>query len=442
MIKKLSCIHSLLKATKKYSTSKLYIPYDQTSGTYVAIEPYVDLENHVKNVKVLKDNIALRRLNIDVDKICDNWSSFVTVRDELVGLNDKKQKLTVQLKNISKDHVDDINRLKESRATVMIRLKTLREQISTIEKEVVIPSLNIPNRLHPDCPLSGAEILYQHSIKKNSNNINRLSHLEIGATLDCLDYTNSVLVYMKNELALCEQATLAYFNEYLEQLDFIPFCNSDLIRSVVLEGCGVNVDNADKTFILKDRDVHLVGGASLLSFCAFLTKQNIGQNKLPLRLFTVGRSYKPVNNNIGLFSAVQTNAVEFLIGTTVKCKAKEQFDEMLAVYKKLFTSFGLDYRIVYCPVFVLENWESLRAQVELYSVNCHDYVPVASLSLSEDYISKRLRIHWSGQDKTQQNFLNIVSGRLVDTNVLLACLLEQNVNEFVVPDCLKNYMIL
>lgn len=439
MIKKLSSINSLLKVTKKYSTSKLYIPYNQTSNTYVVIEPYVDLDNRLKNKKTLKDNITLRGLNINIDKICDNWLSFISLREEIVNLNVEKQKLAEQLKKIKKDNINEIYRLKETRSKIMTRLKSLRDDISALETEVVIPSLSIPNSLHPECPLSECKILFQHYGKTKTNNTECVDHLKIGSALECLDFINPVIFYIKDKASLCEQAIMAYVNESLEKSDFIPFCNSDLIKSVIIEGCGTDFDNADQTFILSEKNLHLVGGASFQSFCAFLAKTSVGGNKLPLKFYSTGRLYKPFIKNIGLFSAVQTNAVQVFIGTTDEQKSRYQFDEMLAIYRLLYENIGLDYRIVYSPVSKLENWESLRAQVELYSISCRDYVVVASLSLSGDFISKRLRIYWSG--KGDQNFLNIVNGKMVDTNVLLGCLLEQNVDKFTVPDCLKNYMI-
>lgn len=442
MIKKFSSpILSLLKITKKYSTSKLYIPYNQTSDTYVVVEPYVDLEDHLKNIKLLKDNITLRGLNINVDNICDNWSNFLNARDEIVNLNNEKQKLAEQQKKTKKDNVDEINRIKESRSKVMTRLKSLRDHISILEKEIVIPSLGIPNSLHPECPESEVRILSQHSGKTKFNNKEGSSHVEIGTALDCLNYINPVMIYLKNEASLCEQAIINFFYESLERLNFIPFCNSDIIRSIVLEGCGTSIDDPERSFILSEKNLHLVGGASLQSFCAFLTKQSVGGNKLPLKLFTSGRSYKPSNSNDnGLFTAVQTNAVELLVGVMDERKAKEQFDETLTIYTQLYEDIGLDYRIIYAPVSALENWESLRAQVELYSVSRRDYIAVGSLSMSGNFISKRLRIYWSSKNK--HDFLHIVSGKAVDTNVLLACLLEQNVNKFIIPNCIKDYMIL
>lgn len=440
MIKKLSSpIYSFMKVIKKYSTSKLYVPYNQTSDTCVTVEPYVDLEDRLKNVNILKDNIILRGLNINVDKIYDNWSDFVNTRDELIGLNVEKQKLTEQLKMVKKDNNHEFKKLKDSRSKIMTRLKLLRDHISSLEKEVVIPSLSIPNILHPECPLIESKTLFNYNGKKTIDNNDNIGHLKIGRAIDCLDYINSTVVYLKNEAALCEQAILTYFSGSLEQLNFVPLCNSDLIKSVIIEGCGTDINNADKTLILNEKNLHLVGGASIHSFSAFLTKQSIGKNKLPLQLYTSGRLYKPSIKNNGLFSAVQTNAVEILIGSMDDYNAKEQFDKMLAIYKQIYEEIRLDYRIVYSPASELENWECLRAQVELYSIGSQKYITVASLSLSGDFISKRLRIYWS--EKVNQNFLHIVSGKLVDTNVLIGCLLEQNVSKFTIPDCLKNYLI-
>lgn len=441
MIRKLSStIHSFFKVNKKYCSSNLYLPYNQTSDTCVVIEPYVDLEHRLQNITILKNNITLRGLtNINIDKIYNNWPKFVLLRDEFVNLNVEKKKLIEQLKKTIKDNGDECNRLRENKIKVMNRLKELRYHISILEKDVVIPSLGVPNSLHPECPLTEATILFQFIGTIKSNNEHCVHHVNIGEALDCLDYLNSVIVYLKNDAALCEQAAMAYFGESLEQLDFIPFCNSDLIKSVIVEGCGVNFDNADKTIILNEKNLHLVGGASLQSFCAFLAKQSVGGNKLPLKLFACGRSYKPTNNDDGLFSAVQSNSVKIFVGSTDECTAKEQFDQTLTFYKQLYNEIGLDYRIVYLPVSKLNNWESLTAQIELYSVSCQKYIAVGSLSLSGDFISKRLRIYWSGKNK--HSFLHIVSGKIIDTNILMACLLETNKDKLIIPECFKKYMI-
>jgi len=121
MIKQLSStLHSLFKINKKYHTSQystLYIPYNQTSNTYVIVEPYVDLEERLKDIKILKNNITLRGLHkINIDKIYDNWSNFISMRDELIDLNFNKIKLTEQLKKIKNDN-DEIDKLKKKQIT-------------------------------------------------------------------------------------------------------------------------------------------------------------------------------------------------------------------------------------------------------------------------------------------------------------------------------------
>ncbi|XP_050430394.1 uncharacterized protein LOC126839251 [Adelges cooleyi] len=432
-------LRNIVNLHRLYSTSKLYIPYNQTSETYVIVEPFVDLENQLKNINALKHNVRLRGLNINVENIHEKWPSFQHIRNNIVRLNLEKQNLTEKLKT-KKYNETEIKQIIESRRSISTELQQLREQISVLEKELVIPSLSIPNNLHPDCPVVETRILQQYDGKSNFN-ANKLNHIDIGNALGCLDYKNSVMVYLMNEAALFEIATLTYFKDSLESLDFIPLCNSDMVKSLIIEGCGLDYTNHDATLKLSEQNLHLVGGASLQSFCALLTKQIIAGNKLPLKLYASGRSYKLPNNSIGLFSTVQTNAVNLLIGSVDEHQSKDQFDKMISIYKMLYDEIGLNYRIIYLPVSKLDNWECLRAQIEVYSINSQEYQPVGTLSLSDSYISKRLRMYYSGKDK-KNNFLHILNGKIVDTNVLLGCLLEYDVKQLHVPNCIKKHMIL
>ncbi|XP_050532890.1 serine--tRNA synthetase-like protein Slimp [Daktulosphaira vitifoliae] len=441
MIKKLSNnFFNCITLPRLYTTSKLYIPYNKTSDTYVVVEPFVDLKNQLSNIAILKENLKLRNINLDIDNIYDKWPSFQKTRDEILKLTSFKQSIAVKLKNSEKLSDMELKKIKNDRYSISSRLKVLKKQISDLENEIVIPSLNIPNNLHPDCPKS--EMLYINNFDNViSNNINKKNHLDIGTTIGCLEYKNSIMVYLKNKAAMFELATLEYFIESLEKHGFTQLCNSDMVKSVIVEGCGLDSYNPTTTLKLEADNLHLVGGANLLTLCALLTKQCIAGNRLPLKIYASGRLYKfPSFYDEGLFSTVQSNAVHYLIGSACEFQAKEQFDKMVYMYKKLYDEIGINYRIVYLPASKLENWESLKAQVELYSISNEKYYTAGTISLSNDFITKRLRIYYSNKKK-EKLYLNMVSGKIVDVNVLLGCILEYNINELNIPNCIKEYMI-
>jgi seryl-tRNA synthetase len=184
--------------------------------------------------------------------------------------------------------------------------------------------------------------------------------------------------------------------------------------------------------ILHTKDVnrvHLVGGASLPSFCSFHAKQMIPVTALPLRLVAAGRQYTPNSQNLdetdfsGLFGACQAAAVElFILTANELSNMMDEFDRTVATITDMYKEFGFPFRVVYMPAQSLRLYESLRASFQMYSSCLQSYIEIGHVSLCDDYISKRLLIRYEVENK--QRFTRIVSGTVVSVPRLLGCVLE------------------
>jgi seryl-tRNA synthetase len=412
---------------------------DEAKGIFSVITPHIDIEDRFKEMSALKQSVELRGMQIDVDRLRSIWEILKNVKANKNTLENRRVDIAKKIKEIRKgsdDATKEIEKLKLQGKLLREDLKTTVKAVWELEKKVMTKVLSLPNTLHPDTPSEVVKTVCQfgnYSSMKQTE-----SHVRIGKKLDLLDYINPMCYYLKGEAALFELIVLDYFARKLRSHNFIRFCNSDFGRSVVVEGCGIDHEDPSVTYILKDTDdilhtkdvnrLHLVGGASLPSFCSFHAKQILPITALPLRLVAMGRQYNPNTENLektssGLFGVCQASSVEVFISTTDNLgNMMNEFDRTMTAVTDIYKELGFPFRVVYMPARCLRSYESLRASFQMYSSYLQSYVEVGNVSACDDYISKRLLIRY--EVKAEQKFAHIVSGTVVSVPKLLGCVLE------------------
>ena len=441
-------------------SSALFMTGDEAKGTFSVVSPHIDIEEKLKEISLLKDNIEHRGLKINIGTIQELWDMLKTIQGNKLTLEGKRVDIANQIKLLksNKDEsTKEMDKLKMHGKILREDLKTTTRAIWELEKAVIPKILSLPNDLHDRTPRSDLQVIFQHGQEPNLKNVE--SHLEIGKRLGILNYISPEWCYLNGQAAIFDLGVLDYFANEISSHNFIKFCNSDFSRSVVVEGCGLDHENPGVSYILEDTDeiletkdvnrLHLVGGASLISFCAFHAKQNIPISSFPLRLVSIGRQYAPDNqgpkesNMSGLFGTSQSSSVGFCVSTKDHDSETEEFDKCLNLITDIYKKFGCPFRTVYVPAKDLKKHEMLRASVQVYSPHFGSYVEVGHVSMCGNYISKRLQIRYEVEDYSK--FTHIVSGTAVSAPRLLGCLLELNhdVNDFVnirVPDEVKKYV--
>lgn len=420
--------------------SALYITGDEAKGIFSVITPHIDIEDRFKEMSALKRSVELRGMQIDVDKLRDIWENLKSVEADRNILENRRVDIAKKIKEIGKGNYDAIKETEKFK----LQGKLLREDLKTtvkavweLQKKVMTKVLSLPNNLHPDTPSEGTKIVSQFGNESRMKQTE--SHVRIGKKLDVLDYIHPMCYYLKGDAALFELCILDYFTGRLCSHNFVKFSNSDFGRSVVVEGCGLDHEDPIVTYILKDTDdilrtkdvnrLHLIGGASLPSFCSFHAKQIIPITALPLRLVAMGRQYKPNTQSLeetdfsGLFGACQASSVELFISTTDSLNnMMNEFDKTVAAVTDIYKELGFPFRVVYMPARCLRSYESLRASFQMYSSYLQSYIEIGHVSVCDDYISKRLLICY--EVEAEQRFTQIVSGTVVSVPRLLGCVLE------------------
>lgn len=420
--------------------SALYMTGDEAKNMFSVVSPHIDIEARFKEMSALKRSVELRGMQVDVDSIKRFWEILKTVEADKITLENRRVDTAKKIKEIKEGNDDatkETEKLKLQGKLLREDLKVTTKAVWELQKKVMIRVLSLPNNLHPDTPSEEEKIVSQFGNESSTKQTE--SHIRIGNKLDILDYVNPMCYYLKGEAAIFELCILDYFTEELCRHNFIKFCNSDFGRSVVVEGCGLNHEDSDVTYILQDTNdilctkdtnrLHLVGGASLPSFCSFHAKQIIPVTALPLRLVAMGRQYKPSAHDLketdfsGLFAVSQASSVELFISTTDNMSnMMNEFDRTMAAVTDIYKALGFPFRVVYMPAGSLRSYESLRGSFQMFSSYLKTYIEIGHVSVSDDYISKRLLICYEAEP--EQRFTRIVSGTVVSVPKLLGCILE------------------
>lgn len=443
---------------KRNYSSALYISGNKAYKAFAFLSPYLDCDERFANMDKLQKELMLRRMNVDVVQLKNAWDFYRKMIADRCALEDNNSELASRRRSLERaDHTaeqeQELNKLSMQLNIIRQDLKIIKEAIWNLDEDVIERILKLPNELDPKTPANESVILKNIGSTPESFKENRRNHIDIGTSLDLLDYKNPMCYYLCNDAALFELAVLAYVGRVFGENDMVRMTGTDFSRSLVVEASGLNHEDPMAIFTIENHNevergspnrMHLVGGASLVSFLILHTKQLINPNHFPLKYFATGRQYMPLPRDThpcGLFTACQASVAHaFVMVKDAKSKEYEaQFNKLLENVCKLYDDLCDHYRVVMRSAAELQPCESLRVSFEMWSPFANQYIEIGHISAYDNYLSKRLLIAY--QTSSGRDFPAVISGTVLSVPRLLACLLEHNPDKFIVSPKIAELML-
>lgn len=423
--------------------SALFVSGAKATEHFVYVIPHIDFPERIQKRELLQNELLRRNTNIDLRKIENIWQVYIELNAKKAEYAKRKQEISNELNNLIKSEPDGdtTKKLKIQSDLLKDNIKKLKTPLWSAEEAATIEVLKLPNSLHNKTPDKENKVLYTHLSPPNF----KKDHLQIGRELNVLDFKNNLNYYLKGDAAIFELGAKFYFSKLLRQKKFVQFSNPDFVKSLIVEGCGTDHTNKDATFILHHNDenttidvdsrLHLTGGGSLFSYLAYHAKNVLYAKVLPLKYFTMGRQYIPApSDEDSLFHVSQSSVIETFCVVKTASELDQMLEELIVTLKEIYGNLGYHFRLSIISADKLHFWESLRVVVEMYSTSSQDYVEVGNISLSGDFISKRLMFTYV--EAKVNKFPYILSGTLLNVPKFLACVLEQDV-QFSLPELFK-----
>lgn len=407
--------------------SALYVTGDKAKENYAVLTPYMEFSKTlIDEQDALRDNIAKRRLNLNLDEVLKKYEVYRSKETLKADLELRRDEIAKEIKELQKTKQDESILQAKKHEGVELRnsLKSLKEELYPIEDDFVHNFLKLPNGLCQKTPVDESRIIYRQGLPKSIQEPH--SHLD---RKDLIDYRDPTCYYLKKEAAHFDYYTP--FNCVQRFLDsgYVQFVNPDFARTLLLEAASIDLNQIE---IVDEEDIkeskvnllHLTGGGSVASFLGFITKLSIFPTFLPLRFVASGREYimQDEKPHRGLFTATQSNCIQTFIAARDEDELDKEVETALGLAIDLFRELDTHFRIVYLPAHQLTGAESLRASIQMYSPIYNEYIEVGHLSNYSNYVSKRLLFNF--KDGKSYKFPYIAAGSIMNVTRIIACLLE------------------
>ncbi|XP_077993176.1 uncharacterized protein LOC144447144 [Glandiceps talaboti] len=449
--------HNCSQLSVRMSTLTLYTPSGDGEKVPFLSRPDVDIKFIMDNIDLMKKNVKDRKMTFDFENLSKLWLEVQKLQVDVEALEEKKLKINLIAKEIAKKDVSAAEKqtIRQQSKQLRKELKKLNTLYSNLSDELFISALQLPNFTHIDTP-SGAEgVVIEQYRDKPKDEVWRKSHVDVGKQKDILSVDHRLVhpgvCYLKKEAALLELALMSWMSENLQNHGLLPLSCPEMFKQLITEGCAF--DNKQVYSVIGSDSVLRLTGVSLMSFVAYFTMMVLENNSLPVKSYTMGRNYNPVNENQEFKSLcdMHQSSMVHLFGLTKNSteESEEMFEEYMTVLKSLFSQLQLHYRIVNVPSCQMSLPMTRKSSVQMWLPSEKRYVEVSWMSNSGDYVSRRLKLQYPNNPEEpavssrNRNYCHTVHGMAINIPAVIAVILEtcqQEDGKIPIPEVLKPFM--
>lgn len=404
-------------------------------------------------------------------------------------------RVEVELRNIREDKEQRSSDNAAHLQTRRTAAKELRRKLGSLQGEWDHASRDIQDYLHalPNLTSSltprGDEAHLKEYINydpelASERRSEQVSHVDIGKTLDLLDFTSSSTstgwgwYYLKNEAALLEQALVQYALTVAMRRGWKPVSPPSIVYSHIANACGFQPRDQNEEQQIwsieqnqreQGKPKRSLSATAEIPFAAMYAGTTIDHARLPLKVVGPSRCYRAEAgargvDTKGLYRVHEFTKVEMFAWTDAgavdlesedwTAHATNAFNEMVEIQKEILSSLGLRCRVLEMPSTDLGASAYRKIDIEAFfpsrSGKDGGWGEVTSASICTDYQSKRLgtkmKRRGPGAKSTDENVSHphTVNGTAMAVPRVLAAILEngwsRDKETVTIPEVLRPYM--
>lgn len=415
-------------------------------------------------IKFIRENIALVKANIKkkfqdeklkkVDELLEKEEKYRELLQKSERLRAERNKVTSEINQLKKEG-KDISKVVKKAKELPEKIKKSEENINQLKKEITEILLIIPNIISKETPKGkdeskNIEIKKIGKIKKFDFPVK--NHVEIIEKLGIADFDASARVsgngfyYLKNELALLNQALIRFTIEFMQKKGYEYIETPLMLNEKAIFASMTKEEIQDSVYSIQDEDLNLIGTAEQ-SLLAMHAGQVIPEEELPKKYFSYSMCFrKEIGshgiNEKGLWRTHQFNKVEQFIF----CKPEDSikiYDELLKNSEDILKALELPYRVIEICSGDLADWKYRSADVEVYRPTTKEYGEVMSLSNCTEYQARKLNIRCADKQNNKRILHTLNDTALASSRIMVAILENfQNKDGSVdIPKALQPYML-
>ena len=378
----------------------------------------------------------------------------------LIALDDRRKAELVQVEELRQRRNEIAGKMKGGKPTpeliaegkaVKVELAEREEKLATTEAELKTALAKVPNIILSDVPLGGEEDSVEVR-KWGEPHSAGVDHLEYAVSRDWVDFERGAKVagakfyYLKNELALLENALLQYVLGKVLEHGFTYMTVPDMVSSRVLEGCGFNPRTSEQSdeYFIEGEDLAMIATAEM-PLTGYHMDEILDEDKLPLMYAGYSACFRKEAGTYGkytrgLFRVHQFNKLEMYVFCLPE-QSEELHEKILAIEEEIWQELGIPYHIINIAAGDLGAPAAKKYDIEYWSPVNQKYQEITSCSNCTDFQARAVNARVRRKDGTVE-CVHTLNGTAVSLARALVAMIENYAIEggkMRLPEVLRPY---
>lgn len=406
------------------------------------------------DIRFIRENADLVQKSADAKRYKVSVADVLKVDEEKRGLQQQVDDLRAQRNDIAaqmkggKPNPELIAKGKE----VKTKLAKLEEKLKETDSRLTDGINSLPNIIFDDVPMGGEEDsvpVAEWGERKKTG----VDHLDYAVSRNWVDFERGAKVagakfyYLKNELALLENALLQYGLHKVISHGFTYMTVPHMVNGRVLMGTGFaprTSEQSDEYFIEKE-DLGLIATAEM-SITGYHMDEILNEKDLPLLYAGYSPCYRKEagaagKHTRGLFRVHQFNKLE-MYAFCLPEQSKEIHEKIRGVEEEIWQELGIPYRVVNIAAGDLGAPAAKKYDIEYWSPHDQTYRELTSCSNCTDFQANTVNTRVRLADGTIEN-VHTLNGTAISLARTMVAVIENYATEdgkLTVPVALRPYL--
>ena len=406
------------------------------------------------DIRFIRENADLVQKSADAKRYKVSVADVLKVDEEKRGLQQQVDDLRAQRNDIAaqmkggKPDPELIAKGKE----IKTKLADLEERLKEADSRLTDGINSLPNIIFDDVPMGGEEDsvpVAEWGERKKTG----VDHLDYAVSRNWVDFERGAKVagakfyYLKNELALLENALLQYGLHKVISHGFTYMTVPHMVNGRVLMGTGFaprTSEQSDEYFIEKE-DLGLIATAEM-SITGYHMDEILNEKDLPLLYAGYSPCYRKEagaagKHTRGLFRVHQFNKLE-MYAFCLPEQSKEIHEKIRGVEEEIWQELGIPYRVVNIAAGDLGAPAAKKYDIEYWSPHDQTYRELTSCSNCTDFQANTVNTRVRLADGTIEN-VHTLNGTAISLARTMVAVIENYATEggkLTVPVALRPYL--
>lgn len=386
-----------------------------------------------KNQQLVEKSTREKGYSVDIIELLKLDDQRKLLQQEIDDLRRSRNEIAAQMKG-GKPNPELITKGKE----VKEQLAQVEPSLSLLEQQIADLIKLVPNIIFDDVPLGGEECSKEVAAwgeKKSSG----VDHLDYAISRGWVDFERGAKVagakfyYLKDELALLENALLQYGLKKVLEHDFHFMTVPDMVSSKVLEGCGFNPRTSEQSdeYYIEGEDLAMIATAEM-PITGYHMDEIIDEKDLPLCYAGYSACFRKEagtygKHTRGLFRVHQFNKLEMYVFCLPE-NSKEMHEKIRSIEEEIWQELGIPYHVINVAAGDLGAPAAKKYDIEYWSAVDQKYREITSCSNCTDFQARSLNIRVRRKDGSVE-VLHTLNGTAIPLARTLVLMIENFATE-------------